>query len=104
MVVDTSSWASERNQQSLRSVSSSTELNCSFCYRLEALGACQPDIALYSEVVADAAAEQLFPINALRNAALLLARTELVMLGGRRWWFRFFNRWCPKLSHGMQRS
>ena len=38
-------------------------------------------MGLYSEVVADAAVELLFPINALRNYALLLARTELVALG-----------------------
>lgn len=39
------------------------------------------DITLYSEIVKVGAAAQLFPVNSLRNAALLAASTELVMLG-----------------------
>lgn len=42
---------------------------------------CQMDVTLYSEVVANATVAALFPVNALRNAALLAASTELVMLG-----------------------
>ena len=36
---------------------------------------------LFSEVVADVAVAALFPVNALLNAALLAARTPMVMLG-----------------------
>ncbi len=36
-------------------------------------------MALFSEVVAGPAEELLFPYNALRNAALLAARTQLVL-------------------------
>lgn len=47
--------------------------------RMEAQGACQLDIVLYSEVMASQdLIEVLYPINAVRNAALLMARTELV--------------------------
>lgn len=42
-------------------------------------GGCQLNIALFSEIVAGPAEEMLFPYNALRNAALLAARTPLVM-------------------------
>ena len=45
------------------------------------LGGCLLDIMLFSEVLAEEALQVLFPINALRNAALLAARTPLVMLG-----------------------
>lgn len=48
--------------------------------RLEALEACQPDLALYSEVVADDIAAALFPVNNLRNLAILSARTPLVLM------------------------
>lgn len=44
-------------------------------------GGCQLDVTLFSEEVADKAAAALFPVNALRNAALLAASTPLVMLG-----------------------
>lgn len=51
------------------------------CHRLEALGRCQMDIVVYSELIADDDnAALLFPLNALRNAAMLLARTDLIML------------------------
>ena len=47
--------------------------------RIEAKGACQLDIVLYSELMASSELiEVLYPINALRNAALLMARTDLV--------------------------
>ena len=42
--------------------------------------ACQLELALYSEVVAEPAVADLLPINALRNAATLPARTRLVLL------------------------
>ncbi len=45
------------------------------------MGGCLLDIMLFSEVLAEEALQVLFPINALRNAALLAARTPLVMLG-----------------------
>lgn len=46
---------------------------------MEAKKGCQLDIVLYSEMMASSALiEVLFPINALRNAALLMARTALV--------------------------
>lgn len=49
--------------------------------RMEARGACQLDIVLYSEVMASPALiELLYPLNVLRNAALLMARTELVFI------------------------
>ena len=41
---------------------------------------CQLTITLHTEAVADAAAAQLFPANALRNAALLNAYTQLVLV------------------------
>lgn len=48
---------------------------------MEARGACQLDIVLYSEVMASSALiEVLYPLNALRNAALLMARTELIFI------------------------
>ena len=34
-----------------------------------------------SEALADVTFQDLFPINALRNVALLAARTELVLVG-----------------------
>lgn len=43
-------------------------------------GGCQMDITLFSEVVDDPEAVLLFPFNSLRNAALLTASTELVLL------------------------
>lgn len=48
--------------------------------RLEASGRCQADVVVYSERVADEAAAALFPINILRNNAILAARTPLVLL------------------------
>lgn len=42
---------------------------------------CQLDITLFSERVEAGEAAQLFPYNSLRNAALLAASTELVLLG-----------------------
>jgi Glycosyl-transferase for dystroglycan len=56
---------------------------CDIClYRAEATDSgCQLTITLHTEAVADAAAAaQLFPANALRNAALLTARTQLVLV------------------------
>lgn len=48
---------------------------------MEARGACQLDIVLYSEVMASPALiEVLYPLNALRNAALLMARTDLLFI------------------------
>ena len=43
-------------------------------------GACQLDIVLYSEVMASKAVAVLYPLNVLRNAALLVARTELLFI------------------------
>lgn len=42
-------------------------------------GGCQLSMALFSEVVAGPTEGLLFPYNALRNAALLAARTPLVL-------------------------
>lgn len=55
--------------------------SCVYSCRLEAARACQLDVLVVSERLADAAAAKLFPVNALRNLALLSAKTELVMLG-----------------------
>ena len=49
--------------------------------RLEEQNNCQADIVLMSEELANATYSDLFPINALRNVALLAARTELVVIG-----------------------
>lgn len=43
-------------------------------------GACQLDVILYSERVASELVRSLFPVNALRNAALLMVRTPLVFI------------------------
>lgn len=45
-----------------------------------AAGGCQLDITLYSEALADMPMLLLFPVNALRSAALLAAATPLVMM------------------------
>lgn len=42
---------------------------------------CQLDIVLVSEILAEDALQILFPINLLRDIALLASRTELVLLG-----------------------
>jgi len=47
---------------------------------MERSRACQLEVAIYSEVVAETAVADLLPINALRNAASLPARTPLVLL------------------------
>ena len=45
------------------------------------MGTCQLDIVLYSEAVAsEFGVDVLYPLNALRNAALLMARTELLFI------------------------
>lgn len=49
--------------------------------RLEEYGSCHADIFLMAEVLANATYSDLFPINALRNVALLAARTELIVIG-----------------------
>ena len=49
--------------------------------RIEAADGCQLDVLLYSEALADdEGGELLYPHNALRNAALLMARTELLFI------------------------
>jgi hypothetical protein len=48
--------------------------------RVEHDGACQLETVLYSERVADGRVAALLPINALRNAATLPARTEFVAM------------------------
>ena len=49
--------------------------------RSEAADGCQLDVILYSETLTDDdARELLYPHNALRNAALLMARTELLFI------------------------
>lgn len=40
---------------------------------------CQMDILLLSEVLQPGGVQLLFPVNALRNFALLAARTELIL-------------------------
>jgi Glycosyl-transferase for dystroglycan len=55
-------------------------MSMSPCRAEAADGGCQLTVTLHTEAVADAAAAQLFPANALRNAALLNARTQLVMV------------------------
>lgn len=52
----------------------------SSCRAEAADGGCQLTITLHTEAVADAATAQLFPANALRNAALLNACTQLVLV------------------------
>ncbi len=47
---------------------------------MERDGACQLEAVLYSEHVADATVAGLLPINALRNAATLPARTAFIAL------------------------
>jgi hypothetical protein len=59
--------------------------NACFCFlRLhkgfEDLGACSLDLELTSEAVPSVWLSSLYPFNALRNRALLLARTEAVLL------------------------
>ena len=45
------------------------------------MGSCQLDIVLFSEaVVSELAADVLYPLNALRNAGILMARTELLFI------------------------
>jgi hypothetical protein len=49
---------------------------------MEERGACQLDIMIFSEKVAtNQLAKELYPENALRNMALLAAKTELVLIG-----------------------
>lgn len=48
--------------------------------QLEAEAKCQIDVLVVSERV-EGAAKTLFPINVLRNLAMLMAQTELIMLG-----------------------
>ncbi len=48
--------------------------------RTESADGCQLDVVLYSESLADDDGELLYPHNALRNAALLMARTELLFI------------------------
>ena len=45
------------------------------------LDSCQPQLLLMSEVVANESLVHWLPVNALRNAALLAAKTELVYIG-----------------------
>lgn len=44
-----------------------------------ASGGCQLDILLLSETLKSDDVQRLFPVNAIRNFALLAARTELVL-------------------------
>jgi len=48
--------------------------------RMEAMDNCQLDILLLYEVVADDVMTVMFPINSMRNYALLQARTPLVAM------------------------
>ena len=48
--------------------------------RLERDGACQLEAVLYSEGVADGSVAALLPVNALRNAATLPARTAYIAM------------------------
>ena len=59
--------------------------------RMDELNACQPQLLLMSELVANASLVHLFPVNALRNAALLAAKTELVYIGDG-------ERYCSRLQ------
>ena len=45
------------------------------------LDTCQPQLLLMSEVVANESLVHWLPVNALRNAALLAAKTDLVYIG-----------------------
>jgi hypothetical protein len=47
---------------------------------MEAADNCQLDIVLVTEFVSDQLAKIMFPVNTLRNYALLQARTRLVAM------------------------
>jgi hypothetical protein len=48
--------------------------------RMEAANNCQLDIVLVTEFVSDQLSKIMFPVNTLRNYALLQARTRLVAM------------------------
>lgn len=63
------------------------DLVCLLCFccvlglcRMESLDNCQLDILLLYEVVLDEVMKVMFPINSMRNYALLQARTPLVAM------------------------